>query len=115
MTDVPPAVLTRLGPLTGDVRGDLGNDLPEQHAPVAARLGFYRYSYGFMSSFSDSAVKEFALPAWLFVVVFRILPATQLTVAFRRRLRRRAGRCPRCNYDLRASIERCPECGTVIG
>jgi hypothetical protein len=34
---------------------------------------------------------------------------------FRRRRRARAGLCPACGYDLRATPGRCPECGTLKG
>ncbi len=45
----------------------------------------------------------------MLVVCFRLLRAT------RRHLRRRAGHCPNCNYDLRASTTgTCPECGAAI-
>ena len=40
-------------------------------------------------------------------------PAWRLARFIRERRRNRVGCCPTCGYDLRASPERCPECGAV--
>ena len=53
------------------------------------------------------------LPYWVLVVLFSILPAIWAGGRWRKRSRLRGGRCARCGYDLRASPERCPECGAV--
>jgi hypothetical protein len=43
---------------------------------------------------------------------FSLLAGTGVLVpVLRRRLRHKAGRCSSCGYDLRASPDRCPECG----
>ena len=40
-----------------------------------------------------------------------ILPALWLIRRARQRCQSRAGLCPQCGYDLRATPDRCPECG----
>jgi hypothetical protein len=42
-----------------------------------------------------------------------LLPGIRLGRVLRRRRRRDPGVCPACGYDLRATPERCPECGTM--
>lgn len=53
------------------------------------------------------------LPYWSILVASAILPTIRLARRMQRRWRRRSGLCPVCSYDLRATPERCPECGCV--
>jgi hypothetical protein len=55
------------------------------------------------------------LPLWFLAITTGLPPALWLRAFRRRRRRRREGLCRRCGYDLRASPERCPECGQAIG
>ncbi len=66
----------------------------------------------------DTTVEvSYEVPYWLPLTAFAILSATAfaaLRARARRRMRRRRGLCLGCGYDLRASPDRCPECGIVV-
>jgi hypothetical protein len=50
---------------------------------------------------------------WVLLLVTGAVPAMYLRRRLRERRRRLPGGCPTCGYDLRATPDRCPECGTA--
>ena len=86
----------------------------------AGRWGFY-YGWGYWEDPNPPAgppkygsMRFVVVPAWAVALLLAVLPA----VAARRELRLSLGRrrraerqCERCGYDLRATPDRCPECG----
>jgi outer membrane protein assembly factor BamB len=53
-----------------------------------------------------------SVPHWFVAMLLAIPPLAWITGLWRDRRRYPKGHCPQCGYDLRASGEVCPECGT---
>ncbi len=57
--------------------------------------------------------RSITCPWWYVPAVLLPLPVVFVARRARRRHRRLAGRCAACGYDLRATPDRCPECGSA--
>lgn len=64
------------------------------------------YGFGYRN---DDVAKLIAAPFWLICLFLVCLDVVLLRRWFRGR--HGVGLCPACNYDLRATPRRCPECG----
>ncbi len=73
--------------------------------------GYWIARYG--SGYTASSRRVW-FPAWFVVGALALCPGIWISRRLRIRRRAREGRCLQCGYDLRASTERCPECGTPI-
>lgn len=62
---------------------------------------------------ANANVSEYrlVLRLWYVALLLAALPAWRVYDTLRRRRLADAGRCRRCGYDLRATPQKCPECG----
>jgi hypothetical protein len=88
---------------------DDGSDEPP--AGLWRRMGF-----GFGNRFSPDQFDDFwsvSAPHWAMLLALVAAPLAAVGTRLRRRRRRSRGLCPACGYDVRASRDRCPECGAL--
>ena len=83
--------------------------------PQDSSISIPGFGYGnFVFPGRPEYVRGVWFPHWFAVLLLAILPAVRLRAHLRNRKRNRAGLCPKCGYDLRATPDRCPECGTEV-
>jgi hypothetical protein len=83
--------------------------VPWHEGPASASPGF---GAGFTTY--QASARTLWVPYWLLAATTAWLPGRRAVKAWRtrRRIRRlRAGLCPGCGYDVRATPGQCPECG----
>jgi hypothetical protein len=93
--------------------GYIASDGGETTIPGQLQMGG-QPSFSTMSHITYWPSRRIEVPHAAFVVVLMVAPVLALRGAMRRRRarrRQRAGQCVACGYDLRATVERCPECG----
>ena len=81
---------------------------------VAGATSFagYQWHWNRERSLRLPAARIIALPYWLILPVALIPPITWTVRRVRLARRQRIGHCLACGYDMRATPDRCPECGT---
>jgi hypothetical protein len=78
-------------------------------------LGFGCVRTGFAAANYSGYHTELFQTFWSLCLLMATVPGVWVAATLRVRTRRCSGLCPICGYDLRATTDRCPECGTAAG
>jgi hypothetical protein len=83
---------------------------------AATRMGFWSADVSVRTGTQTVGLgRVVGAPLWSVALLTGLLPTLWIIDARRgRRPRRHTGLCANCAYDLRASTDRCPECGTPL-
>ena len=94
------------------------NEFGAAAEPLRVDWGRFGFDVGGVHFSNEPAPRidswEVSVPFWFFALAGLVAPVFAFARWMRRRRRMTAGCCVRCGYDLRASRDRCPECGATI-
>jgi hypothetical protein len=86
-----------------------------QSASVSREWNDFGILYGgFSGSKPIPSLTEAICPTWAVIAVLLLPTGLWAGVGWRQRRRTAAGHCANCGYDLRATPEKCPECGRAV-
>jgi hypothetical protein len=82
---------------------------------VWGRIGFWEGTVSRYVPQNDAGCvcHAWTIPLWLVEGLLAVMPAVAVGLVVRQTTRNFKGQCLRCGYDLRATPDRCPECGAV--
>ena len=99
------------------LRWDPSRNMNQLRADPGAWSGFHHATFIQNAPGTPSQQRTIRVPYWALAATTAALPLWRVALSRRHQRRRRlaAGCCPRCGYDLRATPDRCPECGLTRG
>jgi hypothetical protein len=85
-------------------------DVPLEYATSNPRTTWNALGFKYYSGATHTSI---CFPCWFASLLTALLPVVWIVRWVQRLTRAKAGHCTTCGYDLRASPDRCPECGAV--
>jgi hypothetical protein len=100
----------RTGFASVDIRGDAHLWVPSEWNVLG--FGLHKDNFAHWVGPIRKSGHALYVPSWFVLGATLVLPSLRAVRMLRARRRPKQGLCPSCGYDLRATPDRCPECGT---